>query len=86
VRLSGGPGCNGDSSSRAGRRLRVPAADNLTRNLLPCQQRVTTVGLGNTGNDSFTANRFNSRTGVGSDLVAGSSLIAGVLGGPATTT
>ena len=54
---------------------------NLTRNLLPNQQRVLTVGLGNTGNDSFTANLFNPRTGVGSDLMAGSSLIMGVFGG-----
>jgi hypothetical protein len=54
---------------------------NLTRNLLPNQQRVLTIGLGNTGNDSFTANLFNPRTGVGSDLMAGSSLVMGVFGG-----
>lgn len=54
---------------------------NLVRNMLPNQQRVLTVGLGNTGNDVFTANLFNPRTGVGSDLMAGSALIMGVLGG-----
>lgn len=54
---------------------------NLIRNMLPSQQQVVNVGLGNTGNDSFTANLFNPRTGVGSDLMAGSSLIIGVQGG-----
>jgi Ca2+-binding RTX toxin-like protein len=54
---------------------------NLIRNMLPNQQRVVTVGLGNTGNDAFTANLFNPATGVGSDLMAGSSLIMGVFGG-----
>jgi hypothetical protein len=54
---------------------------NLVRNMLPNQQRVVTVGLGNTGNDSFTANLFNPATGVGSDLLAGSSLIIGVQAG-----
>jgi hypothetical protein len=54
---------------------------NLTRNMLPNQQRVVTVGLGNTGNDSFTANLFNPATGVGSDLLAGSSLVIGVQAG-----
>lgn len=54
---------------------------NLIRNMLPSQERVVSVGLGNTGNDSFTANLYNPRTGVGSDLMAGSSLIIGVQGG-----
>ncbi|HVK07644.1 MAG TPA: hypothetical protein VM597_02590 [Gemmataceae bacterium] len=53
---------------------------NLTRNLLAGQQRVLTVDLG-TGNDSWTANLFNPRSGVGSDLLAGSSLIMGITGG-----
>jgi hypothetical protein len=54
---------------------------NLIRNMLPNQQRILTVGLGNTGNDLFTANLFNPRTGVGSDLMVGSSLIIGVQAG-----
>ena len=53
---------------------------NLIRNMLPNQQRVLTVGLGNTGNDSFTANLHNAY-GVGSDILAGSSLIIGVQAG-----
>jgi hypothetical protein len=54
---------------------------NLFRNMLPGQERVVNVGLGNTGNDSFTANLFNPATGVGSDLMTGSSLIIGVQAG-----
>src|SRR5262245_37243364 len=54
---------------------------NLIRNMLPSQERVVTVGLGNTGNDTFIGNLFNPRTGVGSDLMAGSSLIIGVQAG-----
>jgi hypothetical protein len=53
---------------------------NLTRNMLPAQERVLTVYEG-AGNDSFTANLFNPATGVGSDLLAGSSLIMGVQAG-----
>ena len=54
---------------------------NLVRDMLPNQQRLVTVGLGNMGNDSFTANLFNPATGEGSDLMAASSLIIGVQGG-----
>jgi hypothetical protein len=47
--------------------------------MLPSQEQVVNVGLGT--ETTCPANLFNPRTGVGSDLMAGSSLIIGVQGG-----
>lgn len=53
---------------------------NLTRNLGATQQRTVSVQLG-AGNDAFTANLFNPRNGVGSDLLEASRLTISAAGG-----
>jgi hypothetical protein len=57
----------------------------LANNLLPFQQRNLSVDLGSSpwwfGSDRFTANLYNPATGVGSDLMIGSTLNMNVFGG-----
>lgn len=57
----------------------------LAGHLLPTQQRSVSVDLGPAawwgGSDRFTANLYNPATGVGSDLLFGSSLTLNVFGG-----
>jgi len=57
----------------------------LAGSLLPAQQRSVSVDLGSSpwwgGSDQFVANLFNPATGIGSDLLAGSSLTLNVFGG-----
>jgi hypothetical protein len=58
---------------------------NLYANLMPTQQRSVSVDLGPAawwgGSDRFVGNLYNPATGVGSDLLFGSSLTLNVFGG-----